>query len=212
MKNLLSYILLIIIICSCNKKSADIIKKEATDLDQLVELMTGYYNSSNQASLDSAFYDISLNMHQIWLDNEDAKWLYVEQAVTSNIKSPYRQRIYRVNQNSGVFESSVYELSDPDKYIHAWENIDVFDDLTPEQITEREGCTVFLEQRSGGCFNGSTKKGACLSSLRGASYATSIVEICQGVIVSWDQGWNEEGEQVWGAVKSGYIFDKIEKD
>jgi hypothetical protein len=27
-------------------------------------------------------------------------------------------------------------------------------------------------------------------------------------MVSWDQGWNGEGKQVWGATKGGYIFVK----
>jgi hypothetical protein len=26
---------------------------------------------------------------------------------------------------------------------------------------------------------------------------------------SWDQGWDAEGQQVWGATKGGYRFDKI---
>jgi hypothetical protein len=42
--------------------------------------------------------------------------------------------------------------------------------------------------------------------LRGASYATSKVTIEEGLIISWDQGFNEEDEQVWGAVKGGYEF------
>ena len=44
------------------------------------------------------------------------------------------------------------------------------------------------------------------SSEMGAPPATSKVSICQGAVESWDQGWNEADEQVWGAVKAGYVF------
>ena len=27
-------------------------------------------------------------------------------------------------------------------------------------------------------------------------------------IVSWDRGYDADGNQVWGAVKAGYVFDK----
>ena len=28
-------------------------------------------------------------------------------------------------------------------------------------------------------------------------------------IVSWDRGWNDDGEQVWGAEISGYVFMRV---
>jgi hypothetical protein len=27
-------------------------------------------------------------------------------------------------------------------------------------------------------------------------------------LISWDRGWNDKGQQVWGAEKGGYIFVK----
>jgi len=27
-------------------------------------------------------------------------------------------------------------------------------------------------------------------------------------IHSWDQGWDADDEQVWGATKAGYVFDR----
>ena len=209
MRGFLGILTLFLVFMSCSKKNTDMISEESSDLEILLNMMTGYYNSAEQASQDSSFFDISLNMHQIWTDRTDAKWIYVEQAVSANIQKPYRQRVYRLSQNGGTFESKVYELPTPEKYVHAWKESDKFKSLNPEDLTEREGCTAFLAKRSDGCYTGSTEKGACLSSLRGATYATSSVEICNTGIESWDQGWNDKDEQVWGAVKSGYIFNKI---
>ena len=39
-----------------------------------------------------------------------------------------------------------------------------------------------------------------------ASYATSIVETTDSMILSWDQGWDSNDQQVWGAVDGAYIF------
>ena len=57
-------------------------------------------------------------------------------------------------------------------------------------------------------FTGSTQGKSCNSELRGATYATSEVIIGNGFIESWDRGFNEKDEQVWGAEKGGYIFER----
>lgn len=207
MKNCL--LLLLAMLCFTCKDPKISKTKNDQPLDQLIELMTGTFSSENQSKADSAFYSINLVMHPIWENNTDARWLYVEQAVSSALDRPYRQRVYKVTQNAvGLFESAVYELPDSKAYIHAWNNPELFEKITPDSLLTREGCSVFLKKDKNGCFSGATKPKACKSTLRGASYATSIVEVCEGKIVSWDQGWNDKEEQVWGAVKSGYIFEK----
>lgn len=60
-------------------------------------------------------------------------------------------------------------------------------------------------------FVGQTKEGACTNKWGEASYATSEVKITKKSLLSWDRGWNDEKEQVWGAVKGGYLFEKIKK-
>jgi hypothetical protein len=57
-------------------------------------------------------------------------------------------------------------------------------------------------------FSGSTKDGTCPSDRQGAKFTSSKVTINSEQMVSWDQGWNGEGKQVWGATKGGYIFVK----
>ena len=181
------------------------------DLTVLTDLMTGTFSSQKQSETDSAFYSINLVMYPIWNESKKVKWLYVEQAVSSALDKPYRQRVYRLKKvKKGVFESKVYELPHPGDYIQSWKNPDLFNQINADSLIERSGCSVFLKKGSGNCFSGSTDGRSCLSTLRGATYATSKVEVCPGVIMSWDQGWDATGEQVWGAVKGGYIFDKIE--
>lgn len=177
---------------------------------EITQWMTGTFSSAEQASQDPAFYDISLVMYPIWEDDEEASWLYVEQAVTAIRDKPYRQRIYRITTGEDdVVESRVYALHEPSRFIHGWENPDIFSSISSDSLIIREGCAVFLERTSARSFQGATKPNTCVSTLRGASYATSKVEVFQDKIISWDQGWDKDGKQVWGAEKGGYIFKRI---
>lgn len=190
--------------CTSTKKSSDV-----NEVEQLVSLMTGTFNSANQAKKDSAFYDISLQMYPIWQERTDAKWLYVEQAVSAAPQRPYRQRVYKVERvGSDLYQSVVYTLPNPKRFIGKWNTPSSFNIISPDSLSERTGCTVFLRKISDNYFRGATKDGTCESSLRGASHATSEVEVFDDKIISWDRGFDKNGKQVWGAVKGGYVFDR----
>ena len=68
---------------------------------------------------------------------------------------------------------------------------------------------MILSKTPVGTFTGSTEKGTCVSSRRGAAYATSEVILSQDQMISWDRGFDEKGQQVWGATRGGYIFKKV---
>ncbi len=180
-----------------------------TELNTLLNWMTGTFDSSLQASQDSSYFDISLTMVPMWENDPSYKWLYVEQAVSANKMKPYRQRVYRLEEYvAGRFESKVYTLENPKEFIHVWNNPSLFEKLTPSDLIEREGCSVFLNKVKNS-FSGSTFEHDCKSTMRGASSATSTVQITHDRIVSWDQGWDSEKNQVWGAEKGGYVFIKL---
>ena len=61
---------------------------------------------------------------------------------------------------------------------------------------------------AGDGFEGSTNGKQCPSNLRGAAYATSVVTIRPDGMLSWDRGFDDKGQQVWGATKAGYQFKK----
>ncbi|MBD3237111.1 MAG: hypothetical protein GF330_10430 [Candidatus Eisenbacteria bacterium] len=180
---------------------------ENDELDLLLRWMTGAFSSAAQAAADSSYYDIRLQMVPIWPTRADGRWLYVEQAVAGHEDRPYRQRIYRVDRiAAGTYRSRVYELTDPLRFAGAWRDVRTFDALSPDSLTLREGCAVLLQRRADGAFAGTTREGICRSSLRGASYATSEVVVTAHGIVSWDRGFDDQGQQVWGATAGGYRF------
>lgn len=178
------------------------------NLDRLVSYMQGSFNSSAQAQRDSNYYDISLEMRPIWPKRKDAHWLYVEQAVSAVKGKPYRQRVYRVSARpDDSFISEVYTLPDEAGFIGAYDTPEKFDALSPDQLVLRNGCAVIL-RIDGEHFKGATEGDGCESNLRGAKYATSKVEITPDRILSWDQGFDASGKQVWGATLGGYEFLK----
>lgn len=181
------------------------------DVKQLVEWMSGSFSSAKQAEKDESFRNVVLHMTPIWTDRDDElEWLYVEQALAEKEDQPYRQRVYRIKRVSDeVIASDVLMLPNPGEYVGAWQNPLMFKNLAPSDLTLKEGCTVFLEYDGFANYSGSTMDEQCKSSYRDAAYTTSEVTVMPSKIISWDRGFNEEGEQVWGSEKGGYEFEKI---
>lgn len=187
------------------------------ELDELVELMTGSFSSQSQSQADEDFFDIRLEMVRIW-QHVDAqttgvkggtRTLYVEQAAASALDKPYRQRVYHVIQHGDQLISRVYTLPNPERYIGGWKSPKSLDDFyDDEELILRDGCDVYLKRIHARHYRGSTRGKGCKSTLRGASYATSHVNITPKGIESWDQGFDADDQQVWGAVKGPYIFDR----
>ena len=179
------------------------------DLESLVEWMSGSFSSAEQAAENEAFYHITLEMTRIWPERKGEHWLYVEQAAAVSMDKPYRQRIYRLSRGAtGDFASAVYLLPEPEAAIGAWRDSKLLSEIGPDDLELREGCTVYLEKVGDGRFEGSTRNDACKSSLRGASFATSEVIVTTEGIESWDRGFDNEGNQVWGSEQGAYIFKR----
>ncbi len=196
------FLLGIISACTTTKKTAH---REVRDLQRL---MAGKYSSLAQSQRDTDYYHISLHMVPIWTNHADA-WLYVEQAMGTKQDKPYRQRVYRLSKSGDRFVSEVYTLKNEKEAVGKAATPKWFEQFKPDAILElRDGCAVVLKKLNATTFEGQTEGTGCASNLRGASYATSIVRIDKDKIVSWDQGFDAQGKQVWGATKGGYIFEK----
>jgi hypothetical protein len=204
-KTALFLIVTVLFLYSCGNSK----DKSAEDLELLTSWITGAFSSEEQSTIDTNFYNIHLHMSEIWTEHNDGKWLYVEQAASWSLDKPYRQRIYRLTaKEKETFESAVYTFNNPEKFIGAWINNEAYSSITQDSIILKEGCSIFLK-KDGNKFVGSTIGKNCSSELRGASYATSEVVIDENTLTSLDRGFNENGEQVWGAETGPYIFKKV---
>lgn len=204
MRAIIFFLLISICFISCDKQP-----KEDTELNELFNIMQGSYHSETQSKQDSSYYNISLHMYPIWKDK--GNYLYVEQALMSMQDKPYRQRIYKISRlNDSTLQSAIYTIPNDSLWIGKWKTPEHFDRIATEYITEKDGCEVLLTRIGENHYKGATGVYTCASSLRGASYATSEVEITKSKIVSWDRGFDAEGNHVWGAQKGGYIFEKLD--
>jgi len=181
---------------------------QADDIDTLVQWMAGSFSSQAQALADTSYFDIRLEMVPIWKELNDGYWIYVEQAVADHLDRPYRQRAYHVTeQEGGLIKSEVYSIPEPLRFAGDWRTntpLETLDwrtntrreTLSPDSLEVHEGCGVILKRESDILFTGSTVDNKCLSTLRGAAYATSEVNVGPDRIESWDRGFDKLGTHV----------------
>jgi len=187
-------------------------KVTSKDLKDLYEIMSGTFSSEAQSLEDPDFFHISLIMQPIWKGSKDGYWLYVEEAMASSPEAPYRVRVYHLyKEDAYTLVSQVYEIQDEARFAGKIKDPSILASLNRDMLTHKEGCGIFLHKTGKKEFEGSTRDQDCPSNLRGASYTTSKVKLDKNRMTSWDQGWNAQGEQVWGATKGGYRFYKIGK-
>ena len=180
----------------------------AQSLDELASWMTGSFSSAAQAEADTNYYAIELEMARIWPERTDGVWLYVEQAVAAKKEKPYRQRVYHVQQlDDSTFTSTILKIEGGERFFGGYADPALLDSLHEGLLTELEGCAITLHRR-GDAYVGSTDGRACTNAWGEAAYATSEVILSSGRMVSWDRGYNDTGEQVWGAVGGGYVFER----
>ena len=190
-------------------------ERQRAEPARVIEYLTGSFSSAAQAANDpDNYHDIRLEMVRIWPDRSqrDHTYIYVEQAAAAALDRPYRQRVYHVFPESGVMRSVVYTLpDDPLPYAGWWRTPERFDGaFGPDDLVRRDGCAIKLTwDEAQQAFVGSTEGNGCASSLAGASYATSEVLITADGMRTWDRGFDGDGNQVWGATKGPYQFDRV---
>lgn len=187
---------------------------------ELERLLTGTFDSVDQANADKAYFAISLRICKVSSSDLGPRVLYVEQARMETLGKPYRQRLYVIERrDERTAVSQVLELTSPKDWVGAC------DEASPRSVTkaesvERPGCAVVLHRQTDGSFVGSTadlewngssfEKSTsgvrCASDLNGATYASSEVTLDQAGLLSWDRGFDDAGKQVWGATAGGYRF------
>lgn len=196
---------IILMAAGCKSRSTSQ-NADESDLAQLQTLMAGNYSSEKQSKEDAEYYNISLRMVPIWKDR--GHFLYVEQAIFDKQDKPYRVRIYKLSKRGTEYISEIYTLKNEADWIGKWKDPSAFNALALDAIELKSGCEVILKRISAQNYSGATGEKTCPSELRGASYASSKVTITPTELISWDQGFDKDGKQVWGATKGGYHFVK----
>jgi hypothetical protein len=177
--------------------------------ERLYRYLIGAFDSGDQAARDGEFRTIHLAICPADAPELGPRVLYVEQAAAEARDQPYRQRLYVIEDApGGAAVSRVLELRDPGPAIGACGRA-APPRFAAADAEERAGCAVTMAwQPAQRAWTGGTRERDCASSLRGAAYATSEVQLDGARLVSWDRGYDAAGAQVWGAVKGPYEFTR----
>lgn len=180
------------------------------DLATVSSWMAGSFTNLDQAERDPEFAPVRLEIWPIWPARSSATsttWLYVEESRVGREDEPYRQRVYRLRRgDGGQIESEVFLLPSPSRFAGAWREPDPLAGLTPDSLTAREGCVLYLRRSDASTFRASTVGQKCPSAYRGSAYVESDVEISALGIELWNRGFDANGVQVWGATEGPYEF------
>jgi hypothetical protein len=177
------------------------------EVQAFMQFMTGDFSSQAHHERDADFSDLRLHICPIWSNDTSNSWLYIERAPASTPDQPNQQLVYKVERNLGTgLKILVYLLPDPPKWYGGYKNPVLFDPLKSSDLLPQEGCTIYVSKRNDGSFTGGTRGKGCKVNLQGAANTASLFVIKPKMLRIWEQGFNEQGEQVWGGAKGGYEF------
>lgn len=180
------------------------------ELEEFGSAMTGSFSSEAQADENENYRNIQLHTVRLQSIKEPGIWLYVEQFVAETPNQPYRQRVYHLEEVAdGEFKSHIYTIRFPRRFTGGWKDIGKLTELTFDQITRVQGCSVTLEKTSDGDYIGGTSVDECKSDFGGAKYMTSEILVSENEMITWDRGFDDEGNLIWGPLEGGYRFKRI---
>lgn len=210
MRYILTGIALPLFLMACSPEpKTETPQKPTADLNLLVDFMKGFYSSEHHARRDTNIDGKVVAYEPIWKSRTDGAWLYVEQARLEKPQKPYRQRIYHLQQQSdSTFSVAIFKIPNDSLYIGSHRDPSLLTDLQPEQLEIMDGCGIHLVFR-GDVFVGGTQKRTCKTTYNGAAYLVNETTIYHDSIISWDRGYSDSGEKVWGGEKGGSHYVKM---
>jgi CpeT protein len=178
--------------------------------ERLYAWLQGTFDSEAQSQTSPAYFAVGLRICPVSAPELGERVLYVEQALLSSPSAPYRQRLYVIEPTPGMEQtmgrSRVLELAEPSSHVGTCDD-PAAALFTAQDASELVGCHVDLAW-DGEQLVGGTDGASCASDFQGATYATSEVTLTAERLESWDRGFDESGEQVWGATQGPYVFDR----
>ncbi|NJR52056.1 MAG: chorismate mutase [Leptolyngbyaceae cyanobacterium CSU_1_3] len=171
--------------------------------------LIGVMDTSAQAAANPDRFDVRMTTCAINIEGRsspDAIYLYQEQALSSELAKPYRQRFLQISPS--VYSQTVLSLSfrpaRPEKFIGLCNQPEASRIVLARDLGQPI-CTVFLKQ-SGDDFAGRTPIDGCAANVRGAVRITNQVTLYKSGMETWDRGYDARGKQVWGAKTESYQY------
>lgn len=200
------------------------IKLDSTDLGLYAETISGRFSTQLHQTFDKTKDDVLVRTSIVKKDSSIV-WMYTQQGeFIDGEYYPYRQRIYELkNWDEYRLRLNIYAFKDDEMYwdiitetgcndcdttftTHTDRLIVAINDTT---IIPKVGCELLIWKDSMMAFRGSTVGNRCKGSFRGATYTTTEFVVYPHQVISWERGWNDEGEQRWGPKNGPYIYSKV---
>ncbi len=176
-------------------------------VNRVVQYLDGQLSTSHRAANNPQVADVTMTTCRVQLEPaafNDRVYLYQEQAITSRMKQPYRQRILEISARplSQTVRSRTFKLVDQTQWVNFCDR--------PRQLIQRSDlapavCSVFLKARNEE-FTGVTEATGCPAQVRGAVLIRNRIRLYPGGMETWDRGYDAQGQQVWGAGNAPYQF------
>ena len=174
---------------------------------EVARLLEGKFSSLAQSQTDPTYFNIHLSSCLVNAPGYGNLVLYVEQASGDTLTQPYRQRLYVITGDGATVQSEIWAPVNAMAWVGTCNKAETVT-VSDGDFSLRAGCDVYLQADDSG-YVGGTEGDQCKSTLAGASYATSKVTLDASLLLSWDQGFNSGGIQVWGATAGPYRFDRL---
>ena len=197
------------LLCSCLVLAGSV--PQATPLkpgmEPLLSWLSGDFSSKEQAGYDSRFTSAELRLREIWPGYQGYRWVYAEQYLTLRSIRPFRQRIYRFSPApDGRILMAELTMPRAIDFAGAWRQPALLDSLTPQQLSLRHGCEIWLSRTASGEYAGHTRVGHCATDFGGASTLVQHIWIGPNSIRLLDRAYDNQGGSRWGSPGEGYVY------
>lgn len=184
---------------------------------EVVSYLTGVMETSVQAKTVPGAPSVRMTTCTVKVPDADeitqrspAVFLYQEQAMTDSPDRPYRQRFLQISPSADgrQVESATFVPRNSQTWVG-------FCDLPPSERSvgiEEIGdyrCSVFL-QAAGSQYIGQTQPEGCPVNYKGAVTVTTKIILEADSMETLDRGYDQKGNQVWGAENRSYQYQRIE--
>ena len=164
---------------------------------QVAELLEGTFRSDEQAEQDRRYFDISMRLCRVDAEAYGTHVLYIEQARSDQLDSPYRQRLYVLHGTEYEVISEVWSSTQAAQWVGLCDR----DERVVEEVTLSSNPAVrsSLSPPKRTSLRAVPVDKAAAAPWRAVVTLTAEVRADADGLTSWDRGYNAQDQQVWGA-------------
>jgi hypothetical protein len=148
--------------------------------------------------------------------SNEAIFLYQEQAISTKLGQPYRQRFLRIAPSADrqQVESITFRPPEHKRWVGLCNQPEQSARSISPQDLGQPLCSVFLslDPDQPDRYIGNTAAAGCPTNFRGAVKITNQILLSAKAMETWDRGFDAAGKQVWGASDRSYKFKDIDPE